>query len=375
MKKILLASAGLLALGSFGAQAAEPLKLSIGGEMKQWVGYASNKSYMNAADVDTMGDANIDFAGETTLDNGLTVGVFVETNASQDKSTHGPVGNPAVEESYLYLSGKFGHLSLGQQDNIAATVHNSAPEVSGLGAQDGDWMDFILTPAGNKATQVTYLSTEATDNISYLTPSLYGFQLGFSYVPDTKVANSGGLSIASQHNDLYAGSLVYNGELGPVGVSADFSYLVGNTTNYDVSSALPANLPNSKTYQGGLQISYADFTLGGSYMQQNVSSKAAAELGTGDSRGFDIGLSYEFEPFAVSLAYFNGKTDYAGAAGSDKVQAWNLGGSYNIGPGVDVIGSVMRAKYDSKTPNDFSSEDGITKNQGWAVVTGVRVTF
>ena len=366
MKKILLASAGLLALGSFGAQAAEPLKLSIGGDMNQWVGYASNKSYMNAADVDTMGDAHIDFTGETTLDNGLTVGVFVESNASQDASTHGTVGNPAIEESYLYLSGKFGHLSLGQQDNIAATVHNSAPEVSGLGSQDGDWMDFILTPGGNIATQVTYLSTEATDNISYLTPSLYGFQLGFSYVPDTVVANSGALSIAQQHQDLYAGSLVYTGELGPVGVSADLSMLSGNTTDSQA---------NSKTYQGGLQVSYAGFTLGGSYMQQNVSSKAAAELGAGDSRGFDVGLSYEFEPFAVSLAYFNGKTDYAGSAGSDKVQAWNLGGSYNVGPGVDLIGSVMRAKFDSKTANDFSTDDGITKNQGWAVVTGVRVAF
>lgn len=370
MKKILLASAGLLALGSFGAQAAEPLKLSIGGDMHQWVGYASNKSYMNAADVDTMGDAHIDFTGETTLDNGLTIGVFVETNASQDKSTHGDVGNSAVEESYLYLSSKFGLLSVGQLDNIAATVHNSAPEVSGLGAQDGDWMDFILTPAGNRATQKTYLSTEATDNISYLTPSLYGFQVGFSYVPDTRIKQSGQLSIAQQHHDLYVGSLVYTGEVGPVGISADLSMLSGHGADAD---------SNSKTYQGGLQLSYADFTLGGSYMKQNLKRNAAVALETGDSQSFDVGLSYEFEPFAVSLAYFKGKTDYETGSGSDKVQAWNLGGSYNMGPGVDVIGSVMRAKYDSKNAN-FSVKDDAgdfvaTKNQGWAVVTGVRLTF
>ena len=96
MKKVLFASAAAIAFGVVAqAQAADPITLSIGGDATEWAGYVTNKQGANynldgstpssqALHVVSEQDAiNINFAGKTKLDNGLTVAVEVDTNGSQ----------------------------------------------------------------------------------------------------------------------------------------------------------------------------------------------------------------------------------------------------------------------------------------------------
>ena len=81
MKKSLLATTALAALGAVAvagpAVAAEKIKVSVGGYMEQWFGFADNKNNVapNTDGFDQQSDGEIHFKGSTTLDNGIKVGI------------------------------------------------------------------------------------------------------------------------------------------------------------------------------------------------------------------------------------------------------------------------------------------------------------
>jgi hypothetical protein len=130
MKKLLLATAAVMALSASAAQA--EVKLDLGGYFKGYAGWADQDDVNGAA----AGDATsfdfkrrsaVTFNGETTLDNGLTVGYFGELlqendqTASQAVNAVPAIGAPVavgaptqfeaasqLQESYLYMSGNWG---------------------------------------------------------------------------------------------------------------------------------------------------------------------------------------------------------------------------------------------------------------------------
>ena len=375
MKKILLASVGVFAASAFTAQAAEPVKLSISGDMIQYLGYADNDldGYTN---VDQQGDANIIFSGETRLDNGLTVGVVVDMNATQGEDSASAGANKNVKYAYGYLAGKYGKISLGQQQNVAALIHHSAPAF-GLGAQDGDWMNWVVN-SENRAVQTTYVDDDkAADKINIFTPVWNGLQAGFSYVPDTNIANTGETSMAEKYTthagqdassgDLYAFGATYDNEFSNgVGLGVDVSYIIGNLAGPAVGN----QEIKFSAIQTGANVTYAGFTVGGSYLNRAADGGYRGQVQAGDS--WDVGVAYEAEPWGVSLSYFGSKSRafVSGInANEDEAQAISLAGKYNVGPGVELNGTIARVDYDT------DSNDNARDNQGWAVVTGVRVRF
>ena len=81
MKKLLVASTALVAFAAVNsAQAADPIKLTVGGYMNQYVGYTDQDEdgQENFAEVNINSETELYFRGSTTLDNGLTVGVNID---------------------------------------------------------------------------------------------------------------------------------------------------------------------------------------------------------------------------------------------------------------------------------------------------------
>src|SRR5262245_6559438 len=104
MKKFLLASTSLLGAGLVGgpAFAADGIKLAVGGFFKE--------AYQVVFDDDGEGepgnehntdgffnDAEVHFTGETTLDNGLTIGARIELEGENDEDQ--------IDEAWIYFSG------------------------------------------------------------------------------------------------------------------------------------------------------------------------------------------------------------------------------------------------------------------------------
>lgn len=366
MKKILLASAGLLAIGTCAAQAAEPVKLSIGGSMTEWVAFGTNKATAgDLVEFDEQHLAKIVFKGETKLDNGLSVGVTVDTNASQgvDSRTRLP-GNHNVNRAYLTLTSAYGQVVAGQNDNVGALFHVSAPDVGGVGSQDGYWMDFVMAAGNHHDTwQRTFVGEDrSTEKLTYITPAFYGVQLGASYVPDVNRANSGNLGQAPMGSDLYVIGLSANNSIGPVGLKADASYVQANGDEGTLSSFY--------AYQGGLQASYGAFTLGGSVLYRGSDGDSLAKVNTQEGTSFDIGVSYVVAPYGVSASYFEGNAKSAsGVSAHDASKVWTLAGSYDVGPGITWKNSIMYIDYTS------GANVATDENKGWLAVTALTVDF
>ncbi|HLN25918.1 MAG TPA: porin, partial [Patescibacteria group bacterium] len=244
MKKVLFASAALIALGAGSAQAVEPVKLDIGGYMNQWVGYATNKDSAvlsptqtgkGSAKVDVQDDVEIDFKGSTKLDNGLSVGVEVDTNGSQGRSVRSTGANGDGKRSFATVSGGFGALEVGEQDNVGALIHSGSPDVGGIGGQDGNFMNWVAAPAGHSDTrQRTYAGDDRTENkVIYITPAFHGLSAGVSYTPNIENSQTGHTSITSNFSnsidpsngqlagDLYVYGLAYNAEFSGVTIKSD----------------------------------------------------------------------------------------------------------------------------------------------------------
>ncbi|MEP6146643.1 MAG: porin, partial [Nisaea sp.] len=115
MKKILLGTTAIVAAGMIAApsaDAAEKLKISVGGYMEQWFGYTtaedqSSSDYQGFANVS---DTEIHFKGMTTLDNGISVGVNVQLEGNSNPGDQ-------IDESYLIVKGNFGEINLGSENS------------------------------------------------------------------------------------------------------------------------------------------------------------------------------------------------------------------------------------------------------------------
>ena len=100
MKKILLGSTAIVAAGMIAsvptADAASKMKLGVGGYMEQWFGFTSGDDGVaqDYSGFDIKSDPEIFFKGKTKLDNGITVGVNVQLEATQN--------GDQIDEQYMF---------------------------------------------------------------------------------------------------------------------------------------------------------------------------------------------------------------------------------------------------------------------------------
>lgn len=411
MKKVLLASAALLALGT-AAQAAEPVKLSIGGYAVQYVGYAQNSKdalFSSAANqtansatdhkvsFDTQDDVNINFVGSTKLDNGITVGVEVDTFGSQrlDSRTNNS-GNANTKRSFVTVGSAYGTAIIGEREDALYIVHNSAPDVGATGLQDGSWFQWVADPTYHKTFNATTTSRydDRGNKISYVTPSFYGLAAAASYAPDIGRTTAGGHTTvqssyeyngqtATTAHGLVNGTDFGSGDVYGAGVA--FANTFGGVSIKADAGMAQANIANLQLFQGGLQVGYAGFTLGGSILNRHVADDSTLQPASGSNafaksaayagQSWDAGLAYTTGPYSVSVGYFHDSTkkyetdSNHKSFGADSTGVWSLGGKYVMGPGVSLLASLAYVGYNSTSTNKGDANHGVLG------VTAVRVDF
>ncbi|MCW8836547.1 MAG: porin [Rhodospirillales bacterium] len=363
MKKIFLATSGLIAAGlvaTTSAQAADPIKLGLSGFVEEWVGFASNddpNANTDYGSFDVKADSEIHFVGETKLDNGLSVGVHMELEANKSGS-----GN--IDDSYMTIgSDTFGTLMMGEADPAAGAMHVAAPEV-GIGNQDGDYSNWIARPT-NVTDQADTLAKPGDigngNGVYYYSPSFQGLSLGLSYQPNTDTDSEQGPVNKNTERSLTSASLGYSRDFDGGSVAASLGYSSMNNGAATESEA--------RDWSAGLSVTYGAFTVGGSYSKHEDKEGTTATTSS-DGHSFDLGAAYETGPYGVSINWFHSKAEgVIATADDDKVDSIMLSGSYNMGPGIDLKGTLLHVDYDDETTAQANNNDG------WAAVVGVAVSF
>ena len=122
MKKLLLAGVAAVAMAAVATPAAAEIELELGGFAKGYFSYVDQDEAagLDVRPLDIIRHTEVHAGGETTLDNGLTVGVRLEAEAD---------GNDAagIEESYAYFSGGWGRVNVGAEDGSNYLLQVAAP--------------------------------------------------------------------------------------------------------------------------------------------------------------------------------------------------------------------------------------------------------
>jgi len=384
MKKILLGSTAIVAAGmimSAPVMAAEKIKLSVGGYMEQWVGYTSTdssnfpESGQPAGTTQDFGgfamvqDAEIHFKGKTKLDNGMSVGVNVQLEASQN--------GDQIDETYMEVSGGFGKIILGDENSAMYKMHY-APSDYGIGMNSGDvtaWNKPLTDAEGQKinngasyrqpfgATYVEPNGVNDSSKISYFTPRVSGFQLGLSYAPDAKQDNNSLTNRDQNNTDYVMVGANFVQKMGgmDIGISAGYGTASDTADGTD-------DEPEATSF--GIKLGMNGFSAGVSYA--NFSDHGAA-----DAEGINAGVAYASGPMGVSLAYYGGekdgdKTSGALNTGQAEVDAIHLSGKYAMGPGVTFAGTLGHSTYSS---DDVAIDNSVDESSATYLVMGLKLSF
>jgi len=437
MKKVLFGTTALVAVGMAApAMAAEPIKLSVGGFMWQWagLGFARDvtandirtnvarttsgvadtyqggpgpmQNYFTAREngnFSTATDAEIHFKGSTKLDNGLNITIQFELEAERTTTSTGR----NADQQWMELSGGWGALSIGERFHVQHRMHNSAPQAGTIFADTG----YFLWPAGGNQfggmgnitgsafhwTSAEGLGQLGRNNhgLDYVTPRVWGFQAGFSYIPTSTAVGGAGTSrgLANQESnahDAMGASLNYTNKFGPITVSADTGYVRVQTQQIRTSATASGIISGSSS---GLKLSGWGFTVGASYMRifdnlriadgaalSYTMSATTAFATSMDGYLWDAGIMYETGPYAIGIAYFNSSQEgmiHPWNNGKDQYQIAQLTAKYTMGPGVDLVGSAAWANFqDELTIGSPTTNGKDYQNQsGWTVYTGVKLAF
>lgn len=363
MKKHLLATTaiaaatGLVAL-SGPADAAEKLKLGIGGYFQAYVGYFDADEDFGAAsrrDFDFFREAEVHFNGEVALDNGMKVGVDVQLEAETCADQ--------IDESYLYFQGDFGKLILGSENSAAYLMSYGAPAAdSNFDGADPNYQIFdVNTPLFQYAPAMTGDS----EKITYMTPRFAGFAAGASWTPDNTEDGGAGSTIpavnnnAGEQEDIFEFGINYENKFGDFGILAGVTY--GFAT--DVEADPRGILDERQQFTAGLNVTFGAFTVGGGYFWDNQGLD-----GDNGRTIWAFGGAWANGPLRIGASWATvDNNDFTGAGGppAANVDRYALGASYVYGPGMQLRGSVLY--WD--TDNAPAYEDAL------AVVVGTVITF
>lgn len=354
MKKLLLASVAVSGLAFAAAPAHANIDLTLGGYFKGYGAFVDQDESVGTEvnTFDILRATEIHIGGETTLDNGLTVGAHFELEADMEDSAN-------INESYVYFSGDWGRVNFGGEDGAAFLLQVAAPGADANIDGVRQLIQPFVSTGGLTGGKLDYANdrTGKADKFTYLSPVFYGFQAGLTYSPDTDAASSvGGVGTnttgstgSGTTQDTVELAVRYEGQFDQVGVIAGAGYSLGN-----VQAGAPA-VEDREVINAGLDLNIGAFGVGAAYVQDNNATT------DGDADTWVLGADYTTGPFTIGASYFDRDVEN----GTD-IQRYTGGVSYEYGPGMSFRGSIQHIEFD---PTAGSDADGT------AVLLGTNINF
>jgi hypothetical protein len=361
-KKYLYATTAIIGASAMatGAQA-QGLEVDVGGFSTTYYGIADYSDVGNADDTReiAMNEVELRLTGSFTMDNGVEVGAFF-SNEIEGQTAE-------ADEQYVYMSGSFGTLQLGQQ-NGAAYVTNAGgqqayaagvPVNSGWGVIQDVTGSYVGGGAGLFRTPAvsTFLDlTNDNNGVVYKSPRLGGFQLAGSWHP-----LSGGTNAAT--SDFFAQVDDNNQQNNAISIGANFSRDF-NGVGIDASAGFGTEdrpgTEDPEQYQFSLGASAAGFSFGGSVAIQDDASPA-------DGESYALGGAYSVGPWTVGLNGILSEVEgNVNNSDEDERLAITGGLDYALGPGVTLASGISYIEFDNEEGNE---------PEGIAGTLGATVSF
>ena len=307
MRKVLLATTALVALGGVSAASAD-ISVSVSNEMKYSSWSSSNTSAANKSSVTN--DSTVEISASSVLDNGLSISSYAANDDTR-----------AFDDFGFSISGDFG--TLGFKGSESGDAFATAADVTADEGQQLAQFDV----SGNTMVLPADESVEGSD-ISYLSPDINGFQFAIG-MADTGL-NSDDTSMGAQYSMT----------------SGDATITVKYATS-EAGSAAGANGVEATSL--GLVVGYGDATI---TIAQNTKELDGSYDYTGDA----YGITYKMSD-ALTLQAYTGSTEDSLDSGHE-ITDTGLGLTYTVTPGLSV--SVTNNNTDLKDTTVTDEDSDVT---------------
>ena len=303
-------------------------------------------------------EIRINFTGQTTLDNGITVGVLVGLNGENVAKSG---STTQVNRAYADFSGKFGLVRVGEANSALVTdcVVDPGNVTSnfGVNSPNESFSDVGFAQSRNQTTGTAnvanspggYFSTfgvapmgsigtcfgiEGKGNkIMYFSPSFGGLTFGVSFTPTGGQRRAGGgLSYGTDvtapgpgnaGNNILSVGVDYTHDFGGWNLTA------GGGGEWAFTQYTPAggNTDNKPSwYQAGVQVGFGHFAVGasGAYYQNYAHAGYASTTASSNDDGWVVsgGASYTIDAWSFGLQGDYGNYQQSASAILGYLGAW-----------------------------------------------------
>jgi predicted porin len=393
MKKVLLGTTALLAAGMLSSQAmaGEPmsssnLDLTLGGsatfklEMKSknpQKSVAAGTSYRNH---NFEFDSELEFKGDTTLENGVEIGFEIELEAGgaelQDLQQTAE-GGDIIDENYIWLDGAYGKIYMGGRDDEELEVDRPSlwPDV-GLMEPDAGSHE-LANLDGGRADSID--STGQDNKISWLLPAIGGLDIAINYTPDDSEENSTD-NVQDEDDDAGGKDKVlhiatkWSGAFGGADVEISASYETGRAEDPTADD----DIDDDNRLRFGFEVALDDITIGGYW--RNLDDGAVATTPSESRTDWGIGVTYAFGDWEIGGAYDYAKQEELSAGspntkdGDDEATSWEVGATYVLNDDMDLEFGYREIKFEDEADLNTSENTGksIDVEYKWDVGDGLE---
>jgi len=389
--------AGLL-LAALPAHAEEPIRVTVGGAFE---GYLAGSDQMDGPGQPGFGRrgyaiyrrARIDFGGDTALDDGVKVGFRIILRGNDHRRDQ-------IDQSWVYLENPFGRVEMGRVRSAAYQMHYAMPGIQTasdpwlINRPAGDFTGFVIPTATLARRSSSFVDSPKSARVVYYTPRIAGVQVGLSYAPDgclpppndydsptqngptvsqncpgTIATAFQGSNDLGQQGDRISAGINYLTKIGTVELALSAGYLAARVENSGAG-----RFRNQQAWNVGGQLRYAGFILGGAFKTDNHGTvRAATTPVPGRETDWNIGLVRTDGRWRYGVGYAALRVEALDSTGSgaghDRYDAVEIGGSYELGPGISLTAGTEYERWKSRNGNPLGT------NRGWAWQAGVITRF
>jgi len=323
---------------------------------------------LNTVSVATMMRLYFGFDGK--LKNGLEYGSLVEFRQmyGQQYSFGGTALPVQVRRERLYVgTAAAGRLSFGTTDGPLSNMivgDYSALGIDTLGGFDGDVSIYSRSSASRLSYPFAGNSPEyMTNKVVYQSPSFAGFDVGFSFEPNSNAGNgscatagctdattvANGLGAIGTRKNALEAVARYKGSFGPAAVAAEVGTWQGGVVGG--TGAVAGGYKALSALDAGATVTVGGLTVGGHYL--------GGAIGNGDqliakaqknSQFGEVLASYTMGDLVVGGAVLN-ELSYVSTAATHTMHeiGYQVGGTYTFAPGAAVFVSGVYGTRNSQT--------------------------
>ena len=437
MKKLLSTTAilGALALTAGSAEAAN-LQVNVGGFLDFQAGYTDDNriketgpaiggvSVENANPLNFNTDTEIHFTVEGKADNGFEYGAVIELEADAGNTDLAQNGGLNADKAYLYGQGKWGRLEMGDNTDAAEALKVDASTfASATGGDNGDFYRYLpfttasntnvgaipfayvirpeLPVANGGAGSVAGVATgnisaggvqnngvdEDSTKITYYSPRIVGFQAGATFTPNTDAT---GFRSADEigFKDVFTGGLNYTTQYDQFAIKLAATGEEGSPKGPQYTTVTEHSSTDLRAWNAGANVSFAGFTVGGSYgdLGQVITDANGLITPVDNAFYYDAGVGYAWGPFSASGTFFQSRTDTigadhggaggAGTGGTNSFQNITVGADYKLAPGLVPYAEVSFFDAKGNGEDTTGQTAGNTPgDNGTIFILGTQLTF